>query len=418
MKLRWLGCLVFGSILWAGPQDPEFNVNTRYTVETVIVSGDGWTTNVVSDHDERISSGLRKQIAALIGNKLNPAALDDLAHKLRRELQARTVSHRVLRGASPEYVQVVFEVQIRPTHFDVSVPKFLYSSQQGWSGAIEGTATVRHQGFTLGMVSDGDELAERYTGVVARYEDTNLGSDRVRFRFQFASYHEMWNSETRADAPGADTSELYRTRESVQPVVTFVLAKPLILSVGGDFERFQNETPAAPSETANTLITNLSYHRRLDDSDYQQEMDADYNLRAATRILASDFVYARHRWGFRYVLTHGKHTLADEFTAGVITGRAPLFERYVLGNSTTLRGWDKYQIDPLGGNRMAHNSVDYRYGCFEAFYDSGAVWDSGQTVIVRHSMGMGLRRGPLFVAVAFPLREGRTEPVFMAGMNY
>jgi hypothetical protein len=345
-----------------------------------------------------------------------------LGGKIRKELQARTVSHRVLRGASPEYVRVIFEVQIRPTHFDVSVPKFLYSSQQGWSGAIEGTATMRHQGFTLGLVSDGDQLTERYTGMVARYEDTNLGSDRIRFRFQFASYHELWNPETRAaaavDNAATENSELYRSRQSVQPVVTFVLAKPLSVSVGGDFERLQDETPGAPSEGANALITTLAYHRRFDDSDYRQELDADYNLRAATRALGSDFVYTRHRWGFRYVLNHGKHTLSDEFVTGVITGRAPLFERYVLGNSTTLRGWDKYQIDPLGGNRMAHNSVDYRYGCFEAFYDSGAIWDSGQTVVVRHSTGMGLRQGPLFMAVAFPLREGRIEPIFMVGMNY
>ena len=422
MKLRWLGCLVFTGMIWAGPQDPEFNVNTRYTVETVIVSGDGWTTDVASDHNERISSGLRKQIVALIGNKLNPPALDELAGKLRKELQAHTVSHRVLRGASPEYVRVIFEAQFRTTHFDVSVPKFLYSSQQGWSGAVEGTASGRNQGFTLGLVSDGDQLAERYTGVVARYEDTNLGSDRVRFRFQFASYHELWNPETRAEA-ATDNSELYRTRQGVQPVVTFVLAKPLSLSVGGDFERLEDETPGAASpvaqsEAANALTTTLAYHRRIDDSDYRQDLDADYNLRVATRFLASDFVYTRHHWGFRYVLNHGKHTLSDEFVAGVILGRAPLFERYILGNSTTLRGWDKYQIDPLGGNRMAHNSVDYRYGCFEAFYDSGAIWDSGQTAVVRHSTGMGLRQGPLFMAVAFPLREGRIEPIFMVGMNY
>ncbi len=419
MKIAWLGCILFSSLLVAGTQDSETNVNTRYTVESVIVSGDGWSTNLASDRpDERISSGLRRQITDLIGAKLSPAALDNLAGKLCKEFHARTVTHHVLRGAFPEYVQVVFEITLRPTRFDVSVPKFLYSSKQGWSGAVEGTATIQHNGFTFGLVSDGDELAERYTGMMARYENTRLGSDRVHFRFQFASYHEQWNGATRSDAPLEDTSGLYRTRESFEPVLTLVLAKPLTLSVGAGFQRFQDELPAGQTEAANALLTTLQYRRRWDDSDYQQDLDAAYDLREATRVLASDFAYGRHHWNLHYVLTHGKHTVTDTVSGGVLTGRAPLFERYFLGNSTTLRGWNKFEIDPLGGNRMAHNSVEYRYGIFQVFYDVGSVWESGQPAVVRHSVGTGLRQGPMFAAVAFPLREGHVDPIFMVGMNY
>ncbi len=419
MRLAWLGCtLLFCNLLPAEPQDPEFNVNTRYTVETVIVSGDGWTTNLASDQDEKISSSLRKQITALIGAKLNPAVLDDLAGKLRKEFQARTVTHRLLRGASPEFVQVLFQVKLRPTKFDLSVPKFAYNSRQGWSGAVEGTATVHHNAVTFGLVSDGDELAERYTGLVARYENTRLGSDRVHLRFQFASYHEQWNALSRDESLPSDAAGLYRTRQSFEPVLTFVVARPLTLSVGASLQRLEEDSPAAPSEAANALTTTLNYHRRLDDSEYQQDVDADYNLRAAASVLASDFRYTRHSWSFRYALTHHRHKLSDTFLAGTLAGRAPLFERYILGNSTTLRGWNKYEIDPLGGNRVVHNSVDYRYGCFQVFYDSGAVWESGQPVIARHSLGVGLRQGPLFVAVAIPVREGRVDPIFMLGMNY
>jgi len=422
MRFVWLAVAVSGCLLSAAPQDPEFNVNTRYTVEAVTVSGDGWSTDVAAEHpgadpNERISSGLRRQITALIGTKLNPAALDQLANKLRKELQARTVTHRVLRGATPEYVRVAFEVELRPTRFDVSVPKFLYSSSQGWSGALEGTATVRHNGFTAGLVSDGDELTERYTGVIARYENTSLNSDRVRFRFQFASYHEQWSAASR-DTAEADSLGLYRTHQDLEPVVTFVLARPLTVSMGASFERLQEESPGTPTEAANALISRIAYQRRADDSDYPQEVHADYSLRAGTRLLGSDFVYGRHRWTVRYAVSHGKHTLSDELSAGMLTGRAPLFERFVLGNSTTLRGWNKYDIDPVGGNRMVHNSVEYRYGCFQAFYDSGAIWDAGQTAVMRHSLGMGLRQGPLFVAIAFPVRDGRLDPILMVGMNY
>jgi hypothetical protein len=424
MKFAWLGCFLFSGLLVAGTQDSETNVNTRYAVESVIVSGDGWSTNLASDHeDERISGGLRRQIADLIGNKLNTAALDDLAGKLRKEFHAHSVTHHVLRGVAPEYVQVVFEITLRPTRFDVSVPKFLYDARQGWSGAVEGTATVRNNGFTAGLVSDGDTLVERYTGVVARYENTHLGTDRVHLRFEFASYHEQWNSATRSDASLEDaslanTSGLYRSRENFEPVATVVLAKPLTLSVGLGFERFQNELPTPQTEAADALITGLQYNRRWDDADYQQDLEAAYDLRAATRMLGSDFVYGRHHWNLRYVLTHGKHSITENLTAGMLTGRAPLFERFVLGNSTTLRGWNKFEINPLGGNRMVHNSVEYRYGAFQVFYDAGAIWDSGQPSVVRHSIGTGLRQGPLFAAVAFPVREGRADPIFMVGMNY
>ena len=118
------------------------------------------------------------------------------------------------------------------------------------------------------------------------------------------------------------------------------------------------------------------------------------------------------------MLTRGKGVLIDDLTTGVVTGRAPLFERFVLGNGSTLRGWNKYELDPIGGNRMAHNSVEYRYGAFQIFYDAGAIWDSGETAVIRHSVGIGLRQSLFSLAVAFPVREGHIDPIFMVGMNY
>lgn len=424
MKYLWLGCWIFGSLLLGGTQESETNVNTRYTVEGVVVSGGDWKTDVIADRDEKISSSLRREILSLIGEKLNPSVLDDLSRRLRKEFHARAVTHRITRGATPEYVKVVFEIEAKPTRFDISVPKFLYTAKQGWSGAVEGTATVRQNAFTFGLVSDGDELPERYAGLLARYENTNLGTERVRLRFDFESYHTQWNRSTleqlqpvHAGSP-ADYSGIYRTRQNFEPVVTFVLAKPLTLSVGASFERFQNQFPAAYTQAANAVVTTLRYHRRLDDAAVRQEMDAGYNLRAATKVLDSDFAYARHNWGARYAAEYGRHRISDELTAGTISGRAPLFERFVLGNSSTLRGWNKWELDPLGGNRMVHNSVDYRYGCLQVFYDAGSIWDRGQNAIIRHSLGVGLRSGSFSLAVAVPVREGKTEAIFMLGMNY
>jgi hypothetical protein len=417
MRFVWLGCLMLsGGLACAGTQDSEFNVNSRYTVETVVIATEDWSTNLVADrdHDGKLSPALRKDLSALIGEKLNPSLLEDVGRRIRKEFRARTVEHHVRRGKLPEYVQVVFEIKLHPARFDLSVPKFLYTSKQIWSGSLEATASVRHHGLTFGVISDGDELTERYSGVVARYANDRVAGDRVGFRFQFENYNQQWNPATER----AGVAGLYRARQNFEPELTFVLAKPLTLSVGASFQRMDLESPAASSESANALISTLRYQRRLEGSESQHDLDAAYSLRAATKALGSDFAYARHRMELRYMITRGKNVIIEDLSAGMIAGRAPLFERFVLGNASTLRGWNKYDLDPTGGNRVVHNSVEYRYGRFQVFYDTGAIWDRGEAAVLRHSAGIGIRQGVFSLALAFPLREGHIEPILMVGMNY
>src|ERR1039457_3117936 len=252
MKYSWLGCLLLSSQLLAGTQDSDLNVNKRYTVDTVIVAGKGWKTNVADQETDKFSSGLRKDLVALIGQKLNPGTLDGLATRLKKELSASEVSHHVLRGDTPEHVRVEFEV--KPPHYgvDATVTKFLYDSHQGWSAAGSVGFTVQQNTFGFGLASDGDALNERFAGLSARYENKHVGSDRVGLRFQFESYHEQWNRDT-LDALAAqpnETSDAYRTRQNFQPTATISLAKPLTLEIGLGFERFQNQFPAAHSEAA------------------------------------------------------------------------------------------------------------------------------------------------------------------------
>ena len=423
MKYALTSLLVCSSALWAGNQQPpsettQFNVNCRYTVESV---------EIPHELQSRISRSLRLDFQSLIGQKLNPSALNDLAHRMRDELNVRAVTHRIVRGNAPDHVKIVLEVAHRRTEFDLSIPKFLYHSNEGWTAAVQGTTTVGTNRFTLGLVSDGDELAERFAGLRTRYENRKLGTDRLRLRFEFDSYHQQWNRSTLNALTARDAgaglanglSAIYRTRQNFEPVVTLVVAKPLTFSFGASFERFQTQFPAARTQTAGAAITTLRYEHHWEDlgSD-QRTFEAAYNLRAASRVLASDFVYARHRWEVRYSITRGRHTLTDEALAGLITGRAPLYERYILGTGSLLRGWNKYELDPLGGSRVAHNSLDYRYGMVEVFYDTGAIWDRGQEAVARHAVGIGLRKSSLLLAMAFPIKEGRVIPTFMVGMNY
>ena len=418
MKYAWLGCLFLGGLLFAGPQDSESNVNARYTVETVIVSCKDWSANLGAETTDKISTGLRHQLIAIIGQKLNPDLLDSLAANLKRELSAREVTHRIVRGGAPEQVRVEFEVRPARATAEVNVNQFVYHSRQGWSGSGEAGLAVKQHSFAFGLVSDGDWLPERYAGITARYEDKRLGTSRLSLKFLVGSYHEQWNPATRAALIGHPdvATDLYRARQTFEPTATIVLAKPLTLTVGAKIERLESEVQAAGTAASNAVISTLRYHRRLEGSENQQDLDADFSLHAATRILDSDYVYAMRSAGVRYQLKRGKNVLMDNAWIGVINGRAPLSARFVLGNSYYLRGWNKFDIDPLGGNRAAHNSVEYRYGPFQVFYDVGAVWDDGQPAVARHSIGVGVRESVFSLAVAFPLRHGHMEPVFMMGI--
>jgi hypothetical protein len=418
MKRAWLGCLLLGSLLFAAPQDSDSNVNARYVVETVIVSGKGWTTNLQSESTDKISTNLLHQLTAIIGQKLNPAALDTLAQNLKKELSAREVTHRIVRGETPEQVRVEFEVRPARASLGMNVNQFLYDSRQGFSGSGEADITVQQHVFALGLVSNGDWLPERFSGILARYEDKHVGTDRLSFKFEAESFHTQWNQATvaaMAENPG-DVPALYRARQEFQPTATIVLFKPLTLTVGARIERFEEEGPASAVEMADAAITDLHYHQAIEGPASQQEWDADCTLHTATRVLNSDYAYSARTAGVRYQLHSGKHTVIDNAWGGYISGKAPLSDRFVLGNAEYLRGWNKYEIDPLGGNRALYNSVEYHYGPLLAFYDAGAIWDESQPIVVRHSVGLGLRESVFSLAVAIPMRSGHIEPIFMMGI--
>ena len=416
-KLLWIAVALPLACCGAPPDDSAeadaYNVNSRYTIESVSVSG---------PRDPRLSPPLRSELDEIVGEKLDDSRLQDLARQIRKELHVPDVSVKVARGGTPENVTVTFEVaKEHDQDFDLDVPKFVYHSRQGWSG--EGTATTKFKGNSLqfGLLSDNDSRAERYAGIRLGYERASLGTRRLRLRFLFSSFHDQWNPATLQAAPG----ETYRSRQSLSPEATLVLAQPLELSFGVDFARFRPAVPStgasANTESSNAVVTTLRYHPRwgsASDSS-QQHLDASYSLRAATGVLSSDSIFTRHAVEARYKLRRGHNLLDVAFLAGRISGAAPLFERFVLGNSRTLRGWNKYDLDPRGGFNVAHGSIEYSYrGCL-VFYDTGAVWDRPSEREQKQSLGLGFRTKDGFqVAVAFPLRNGHVDPIFYAGIGF
>ncbi len=204
------------------------------------------------------------------------------------------------------------------------------------------------------------------------------------------------------------------------------MAEPLTLTVGLSFEQLNDLPSAARSESANAVINTLRYHQRWSGSDDStQQLDAGYSLRAATTVLASSLAYTRHIAHLKYNYSSRTQSVEVKMIAGAIYGQAPLFERFALGDSTLLRGWNKYDLDPLGGNRLAYGSVTYGYRIMRVFYDAGSVWDQGKSPEAKESAGIGvssglgiLEKGAFLVALAFPLRQGHVTPVVIAGMNF
>lgn len=388
--------------------DDGGNPNSKYTVESVIV--------VPESANKRLSSGIQSEINALIGQKFDPDKADKVRNRISEHLH-RDVQRNVERGDKPEHVKVVYSAP-RMFQADADVTKFAYHSKHGWTTAVQAPIDVGPLTFKVGAQSDSDSSLERLAGYTLGVSAP--ASERVRVRLNFGAFHTQWNATTldalasRPDLPG-----IYRERYIVSPSVAVALAEPLLLTVGIDVQNFQTQFPAARFEASNALTTTLRYRRRWASDASRQEVDAGYGLRAATRSLGSDYAYTRHAVTAEYRATLGNNVVSAEFLAGRLNGTAPLFDRYSLGDSRTLRGWSKFDVAPLGGTRVAHGSLEYSYRWLGFFYDAGAVWDGKEDKGVKQSAGIavGGHEG-MFLALAFPLRSGSVTPLFILGMNF
>jgi outer membrane protein assembly factor BamA len=428
MKLAFI--LVLAACTLLGQADPgpdsdsaaDLNVNSRYTIESI---------NFVDHRDYKLSTSALEEIRHLVGAKVSTEALDRLAQRIRGELRAHEVTFRLARGEQPQSVRVLIHVDKAAGSLDASVPKLGYNSQLGFTGVGELTTTAGSNVLTLRMLRDSDSLIERYSGVQAKFERPVSANARVRLGFEFDAYQDQYAPSTLTALDGASQPSslgagAYGSRLNYEPSATFVLAAPLTLTLGLGFEQLNHLPSAARSESANAVINTLRYHQRWSDSgDTTQQLDAGYSLRAATKLLGTDLAYTRHVANVRYAYSRGSQSVEVTVIAGAIYGQAPLFERFALGDSAMLRGWNKYDLDPLGGNRLAYGSVTYGYHIMRVFYDAGSVWDQGRSPEAKQSVGVGVssglgvfEKGAFLLAVAFPIREGHITPVLIAGMNF
>jgi hypothetical protein len=417
MRYVLLAGLTFATLSAEPPRLNENapNVNSRYIVETI---------EVAPEFLRDLSDSLRDRIQNLIGSRFDQEVLDEIGRRIRGELRSRVVVMKVERGTKPEHLKVVFDVSSRKKREgDIVVPRFIYHSKQNFSFGLDSNWRFGDHHLAIGILTDNDELVERYSGIRGGVGRDGLADGHLNLAIEAESWRTQWNPavETALDqdplVPG-----IYRTRVGFQPSATIVFVEPLTLQLGVSLERLQTQFPAAHHELSSAAFLTLRFRRRWELTPANRhDLDASYNVRSANNTLDSDFIYTRHFGALQYTWRGTREEIVASFQAGALNGRAPLFERFALGNSRTLRGWNKFDVDPLGGDRMAHASLDYRYRWVRVIYDSGSAWRRGGPVRMRHSIAFGVTHNGaagFSALVAFPLREGRIEPIFMTGINF
>ena len=404
MLRMWLP-LAAAAALWAGTPDPLWNVNSRYTVEQV---------SVPAAAGRPLSAALHRDLDRLVGRNLDGRGIEKLARRIEQELHTGAVAPRVERGSTPEFVSVVFRME-RPAAggVDLEAPRFFFHSRQGFTGLAEARVRFGRNLLRIGAGSDSNELIERFDGLKLSYERPLNG--RFRFQTDAASYQTAWTGSTRATGV-----PLYTARHSFAPALVLRIAEPLTLELGARLQYLQGTRAGAGVETANAVTSTLRLGRRWRDSaGHTLDLRAEYGLRAAGAALASDYRYTRQAFSAQFAFSpDGNQTLQVAFRGGAIAGRAPLAERFLLGNADILRGANKLDLTPAGVDKVAAGSVEYRYKGWMVFWDCGTAWDSAATPETVHTAGFGYRKGSFQAAVALPLAGAPPGVTLIVGFHY
>jgi hypothetical protein len=393
------------------------NINARYTVESVEIQG-------IPDTD--ISRSLRDRLQTLVGRRLDHDEADELIDLLEDERPGYSVERRISRGSERGRIRVVFEFSEREGQrwipFVPSRSKFVYHSDQGWSGALDIPMGGRHHRVTAGFsFSNNDDLVEEYSGVRFGFESRKLATDRLGARVEVARYNNTWREPTLfALAANPTLNEAYRTRLTVEPSVTFAATPYLRFTGGVSLSELESLERSPESQMASAVVTRVDYDQRWHQSgDVTQRVDASYQLRTSAEALESDLSYRRHLATLRYRYTQRHNTVLAGVMFGGITGSAPLFERFTLGDTSTLRGWNKFDIAPVGGDRVVHASLEYRFhNALGVFLDAGSVWDRNTDMRFRVSSGFGVHHDNVFLNLAFPLNADDLGVTFTMGVRF
>jgi hypothetical protein len=392
------------------------NINARYTVESVEIEG-------LDEHE--IGAPLRDRIQALVGTRLDPVEADEIVEKLKAARKGYNVVRRIERGTRRGQIRVVFKFieteELRWIPFQKQRSKFVYHSEEGWSGLHDIPMGSRVHRVTLGLAyDDNDTLVEEYSGVRVRFETRQLGTERVGVSLEASWLNNTWREPVLAAlALDPNLTEPYRHRVTVDPTVAVALTRHLRATGGLSLSSLESLHQSPASAMASAVTGGLFFSQTWRPEErVRQTVEAGYELRTSVDGFGSDFDYTRHLGRARYEFRNRHNTVIAEVFGGGITGQPPLFERFTLGDSTTLRGWNKFELAPAGGNRVFHQSLEYRFHGAALFLDTGSVWEDGRERQLRASTGFGFHIEHFFATVAFPLDAPGEGAAFITGVRF
>ncbi|HET9218190.1 MAG TPA: BamA/TamA family outer membrane protein [Terriglobia bacterium] len=404
------------------------NINSRYLVDAIRFEG----TQL------QISDELNAELQKMVGANVDSAQLSKLGERLRRENSSSGlyVDWKLQRSSEPQHVNVVYEARKAKDTLNFNVLRGTYHSRQGFGGQIFGMRYTHVPVGTLSfdMFNSADEFIERYAGYRAGY---TLGDNRgLSFAINYSSFRAQWKTNTlEADRQALDSPGLYRLRDTLSGQLNWRHALDRRTLLGAyarmEFNELQMQSPTMGFQKSNVVRGSLDASHIVRTDRDSHDLKGSYEGSTGTAVIDSDFIFTRHEGKVDYSYSRQSHLIQFNFQAGRISGNAPMNERFSIGNSRTLRGWNKYEINPLGGDRMLYGSANYGYKVITGFYDFGSVWNASESSITRQSAGFRLgktrcRNGLALlphpecfsVTVGFPIHGGNAKPSFILGMGF
>jgi hypothetical protein len=412
-----------------------------------------------------VSSALQTEIQKTAGQMLSKADAERLRAALASELGSKFgVTWRTISGTAPMQVLVVYEAYRIPwVPFRGPTSFLTYHQKLGLSGAIgiplwsnhprksklvrsvPGVHVKRSSGnaasdtelprspmqpdptrtLTFGFANSGDELVERYKGIWTALEWLNVGSERLGLRLEYSGFGTRWKGQTLSSSSSLPDYDLYRARHTLEPSLAFGITRNLYTAIGIQWVDLDMQYPATGSRSASAAIGSLRYRQEFKSDGVSHEVGAGYEVHSSAHSLDSDFIYARHFWDGSYTYRRDNSSVRLKVMAGRVTGAAPMFERFSIGNTETLRGWNKFDFAPRGGDRLVHGSLEYgrslpmrRSGQGDlqgrVFYDSGTVWNAGDSVKLRSSIGLGIgTKDRAVLILGFRIQGTHLSPALM-----
>lgn len=239
--------------------------------------------------------------------------------------------------------------------------------------------------------------------------ETSLGFSIYDMTNEYADYDRDANEIARYDKKRRGQELTFSRRTNDEFVVNYLTLKnreDIYKGMAEGYEtspQYFEEGDAAARQKENFGLTrSIGFTRAFDSRDNVNDPHEgkrnSYTIEYAG--LGGDFDFTKYSADFRYYYRMGSsdNVLALQFGAGYADGTMPLSQRFAVGGSDTLRG---YEDDQFKGNSMVRGSLEYRMPLMKKvqgviFTDTGYAWDKKTEDafdfgLMKYSYGVGLR---------------------------